>query len=71
MPTSWHGVHVKCPFYRIDDRSMIECEGVTARCHTSLRFSSEKEKNRYMTCYCDTSYYEACGVYAAVMKKYK
>ncbi len=69
MPAQYKDVYVKCPFYKRQTAVGISCEGLTDDMVIRLQFTTSKEKEKQMQCFCE-SRYNNCEIYRVVEKKY-
>lgn len=62
-------VNAKCPFFQSEYTKSITCEGIIDQTSNIIKFSSESQKNEYVTSNC-FQYPNECQLCAAVEKKY-
>ena len=57
---------ILCPFYRLQDRASIGCEGPFEGANITLRFENQTEKNRQREIFCEHQY-RRCEIYRCIM----
>ena len=62
-------IHTTCPFYEIDGKKSITCEGFIEGTKIATKFQDENEKDMYQEMYCYT-YPNACPIRKQLEKKY-
>lgn len=69
---SYTEVDIKCPFYLNDNRknASITCEGHCDNMDCVSKFTTLKERDKYIGVYC-ISKYERCPIHNLAMKKYE
>lgn len=57
---------VECPFYKLDDKFNIFCEGVTDDSTIIIRFRFKKGRDQQMRIFC-CDHYKNCEIYRMLM----
>ena len=68
MPYSYGAEDVKCPFYKIETKNSIKCEGFF--CESCVHdFKTAKKKKKHKELYCNADY-KSCPHFVDVNSKY-
>lgn len=69
MSTSYMFVHVKCPFFKGEEKNKIRCEGVQEGASCIQQYRKMEQKEKWMGRYCCENY-KNCRIYKMLEKKY-
>lgn len=63
-------INTKCPFYVVDGKLSITCEGIIDKTKTATKFGTMEEKDEFQINYC-YKYPNECPIRNELEKKYK
>ena len=66
----YSNVDILCPFFKLQTKTWLTCEGFFGDSSIGLSFASEKEKDRHKRRYCCRDY-QSCPLAKADYEKYR